>query len=52
MTNEEIDCVLYGSELEAKLLKAAEFLDTGRGTDGEQVFAPLRQRSKESRNNG
>jgi len=32
--------------LEAKLLKAAEYLDAGRGVDGEQVFARLRQRSK------
>ena len=36
-------------ELEAKLLKAAESLDAGRGVDGEQVFARLRQRSKARR---
>jgi antitoxin ParD1/3/4 len=34
-------------ELEAKLLKAAESLDAGRGVDEEQVFARLRQRSKQ-----
>jgi len=39
-------------ELEAKLLKAAESLDAGRGVDGEQVFARLRQRSKSRRRNG
>jgi len=38
-------------ELEAKLLKAAESLDAGRGADGEQVFARLRQRSKARRQN-
>ena len=36
-------------ELEAKLLKAAESLDAGRGVDGEEVFARLRQRSKARR---
>jgi len=35
--------------LESKLLKAAESLDAGRGVDGEQVFARLRQRSKTRR---
>ena len=38
-------------ELEAKLLKAAESLDAGRGVDGEQVFSRLRQRSKARRRN-
>ena len=38
-------------ELEAKLLKAAASLDAGRGADGEQVFARLRQRSKARRQN-
>ena len=38
-------------ELEAKLLKAAESLDAGRGVDGKQVFARLRQRSKSHRQN-
>jgi antitoxin ParD1/3/4 len=38
-------------ELEAKLLKAAESLDAGRGVDGEQVFARLRHRSKSRRRN-
>jgi hypothetical protein len=35
----------------AKLLKAPESLDAGRGVDGEQVFARLRQRSKSRRPN-
>ncbi|MGA2659025.1 MAG: type II toxin-antitoxin system ParD family antitoxin [Verrucomicrobiota bacterium] len=39
-------------ELEAKLLKAAESLDAGKGVDGEQVFARLRQRSKARRRDG
>jgi antitoxin ParD1/3/4 len=39
-------------ELEAKMLKAAESLDAGRGIDGEQVFARLRRRSKSRRRNG
>ena len=38
-------------ELEAKLLKAAESLDAGRGVDGKQVFERLRQRSKSRRQN-
>jgi len=38
-------------ELEAKLLKAAESVDAGRGVDGEEVFARLRQRSKSRRQN-
>jgi len=38
-------------ELEAKLLKAAESPEAGRGVDGEQVFARLRQRSKSRRQN-
>jgi hypothetical protein len=38
-------------ELEAKLLKAAESLDAGRGVDGEPVFARLRQRGKSRRRN-
>jgi antitoxin ParD1/3/4 len=38
-------------ELEAKLLAAAESLDAGRGVDGEQVFARLRQRVKTRRQN-
>jgi hypothetical protein len=38
-------------ELEAKLLKAAESPDAGRGVDGEQMFARLRQRSKSRRQN-
>ena len=33
-------------ELEAKLLKAAESLDAGKGVDGEEVFARFRKRSK------
>ena len=40
------------AELEAKLLKAAETLDSGRGMDGEPAFARLRQRSKLRRQNG
>jgi putative addiction module CopG family antidote len=39
------------AELEVKLLKAAESLDAGRGVDGEEVFARLRQRSKTRRQN-
>jgi antitoxin ParD1/3/4 len=39
-------------ELEAKLLKAAASLDAGKGVDGEEVFARLRQRSKARRRNG
>lgn len=39
-------------ELEAKLLKAAESLDVGRGVDGKQAFSRLRQRSKSRRQNG
>ena len=39
------------AELEARLLKAAASLDAGRGTDGEEVFARLRQRSKTRRAN-
>ena len=39
-------------ELEAKLLEAAAALDAGRGVDGEQVLARLRQRSKTRRRNG
>jgi antitoxin ParD1/3/4 len=38
-------------ELEARLLKAAESLDAGRGVAGEEVFARLRQRSKARRHN-
>jgi putative addiction module CopG family antidote len=38
-------------ELEAKLLKAAESLDAGRGVDGEPVLARLRQRSQSRRRN-
>ena len=38
-------------ELEALLLKAAASLDAGRGADGEQVVARLRQRSKSRREN-
>jgi antitoxin ParD1/3/4 len=38
-------------ELEAKLLAAAASLDAGRGEDGEQVFARLRQRIKARRQN-
>lgn len=34
------------AELEAKLLKAGDSLDAGRGVDGEAVLARLRQRSK------
>jgi antitoxin ParD1/3/4 len=40
------------AELEAKLLKAAESLDAGKGVDGELAFARLRQRSKSRRANG
>ncbi len=36
-------------ELEAKLLQAAASLDAGKGVDGEEVFARLRQRSKARR---
>jgi len=39
------------AELEAKLLKAAESLDAGKGVNGEQVFARLRQRIKTRRHN-
>jgi antitoxin ParD1/3/4 len=38
-------------ELEAILLKAADSLAAGRGVDGGQVFARLRQRSKSRREN-
>jgi antitoxin ParD1/3/4 len=38
-------------ELEAKLLAAAESLDAGKGVEGEQVFARLRQRIKTRRQN-
>jgi antitoxin ParD1/3/4 len=38
-------------ELEVKLLAAAESLDAGKGVDGEQVFARLRQRIKTRRQN-
>jgi antitoxin ParD1/3/4 len=38
-------------ELEAKLLQAAESLDVGKGVDGEEVFARLRQRKKARRQN-
>ena len=38
-------------ELEAKLLKATESLDAGRGVDGEPVLARLRQRSQSRRRN-
>ena len=40
------------AELEAKLLKAAASLDAGKGVDGEEVFARLRQRSEARRKNG
>jgi len=40
------------AELEARLVKAAESLDAGRGVDGEEAFARLRQRSKARRQNG
>ena len=39
------------AELEAKLVKAAECLEAGRGVDGEQAFARLRQRSKSRQQN-
>jgi antitoxin ParD1/3/4 len=39
-------------ELEALMLKAAASLDAGRGVDGKEVFARLRQRSKSRRENG
>jgi antitoxin ParD1/3/4 len=39
-------------ELEALMLQAAASLDAGRGVDGEEVFARLRQRSKARRQNG
>jgi antitoxin ParD1/3/4 len=39
------------AELETRLVEAAESLDAGRGADGEQVFARLRQRSKTRRQN-
>lgn len=38
-------------ELEAKLLAAAKSLDAGKGADGEQVFARLRQRINTRRQN-
>lgn len=38
-------------ELEAKLLKAAESFDAGKGVDGEEVFKRLRHRSKIRRQN-
>jgi hypothetical protein len=37
------------AELEAKLLKAARSLDSGRGMNGQDMFARLRQRSKARR---
>jgi len=36
-------------ELEAKLLQAAESLDAGKGVEGEEVFARLRQRTRARR---
>jgi putative addiction module CopG family antidote len=39
------------AELEAKLLKAADSLDAGKGVDGEAVLAKLRQRGKARRQN-
>ena len=39
------------AELETKLLKAAKSLDTGKGVDGEKVFARLRTRMKARRQN-
>jgi antitoxin ParD1/3/4 len=39
------------SELETKMLRAAESLDAGKGLDGEEVFARLRQRIKTRRRN-
>lgn len=39
------------AELEAKLLKAADSLDAGRGVDGEAALARLRQRGKVRRQN-
>jgi antitoxin ParD1/3/4 len=39
------------AELETKLLRAAKSLDAGKGVDGEQVFARLRQRSTARRQN-
>jgi antitoxin ParD1/3/4 len=39
------------AELETKLLNAAASLEPGKGVDGEQVFARLRQRSKARRQN-
>ena len=57
-TTEELAANRLGSvleslaELEAKLLKAAASLDAGKGVDGEEVFARLRQRSKARRRNG
>lgn len=36
-------------ELEMKLLEAAESLDAGKGASSEEVFARLRQRSKNRR---
>jgi len=38
-------------ELEAKLLKAAESIDAGKGVDADQVFARLRNRSRARRAN-
>lgn len=40
------------AELEAKLLRAAESLATGRGVAGEKVFARLRARSQTRRHKG
>lgn len=37
------------AELETKLLEAATSLDAGKGVDGKEVFARLRQRSKNRR---
>jgi hypothetical protein len=39
------------SQLEAKLLEAADSLDAGKGVDGEKVFARLRMRIHARRKN-
>jgi antitoxin ParD1/3/4 len=39
------------AELEARLLEAAQSLDAGKGVDGMEVIARLRERSKRRRQN-
>jgi putative addiction module CopG family antidote len=39
-------------ELEARLIKAAESIEQGRGINGDKAFADLRRRLKSRRQNG